>query len=159
MANAATLAKWFGVTARHISRLAETGVLERSARNTYLLDQAVPALFEALGSGGEVGTKLQEAKLRKLDADAAMAEHKLQVERGQYAPIHEFAMAQAAQAAAIRQNVFYNMPQVAWLALSGEKDETRWKTILKEKIRQALQQAADADLNEYLDQPEANEDE
>jgi hypothetical protein len=157
--NAATLAKWFGVTPRHISRLAETGVLERTGRNSYALDQAIPALFEALGSGGEVGTKLQEAKLRKLEADAAMAEHRLQVERGAYAPIDEFKRVQSAQMAAIQQNVFRNMPQAAWLALADVRDETTFKRILRDKVRDALQQSAEADLYDYIDQPEEIEGE
>ncbi|AOK29862.1 MULTISPECIES: terminase small subunit [Burkholderia] len=148
VANAATLAKWFGVTPRHISRLAETGVLDRTGRNTYQLDQAIPTLFEALGSGGEVGTKLQEAKLRKLDADATRAELALAKERGEVAPIEQMERAWTNQCQLIQANM-RRIPQRAVVQLIGETEERRFKEVLLAEIDSALKSAAE--VNPELD--------
>jgi phage terminase Nu1 subunit (DNA packaging protein) len=146
------LAALLKVSTRRIRQLAEAGTIERVGVNQYELGPSFQAVLEeAAGSG----SALVRERTRKVRADADAAEFALAVKRGEYARVELYKQIWAASYAVIRQNVFHNLPQRAWMRLQGEKDEAAWKAVLKDEIRSALQQSAEADISEFL-QPEGD---
>jgi phage terminase Nu1 subunit (DNA packaging protein) len=96
-----------------------------------------------------------ELKRRKLAAETGKAELEFAQARGDVAPIREFERATAGLMAAIRQNVM-QVPGRAVLQLLGEKDETRFKEVLRGELALALETAAEADLS--LEDDEAGDE-
>lgn len=136
----AQLAAIIGVEPRQIRRYAEAGTIERDGRNRYNLADAVQALMaEAAGSG----SALTKARTRKVEAEAVMAELDLAKARGEVALVSEFHAAQSISYALIRTNVL-NVPSRAVLQLLNERDELRFKRVLRAEIVSALNQAKDA---------------
>lgn len=86
-----------------------------------------------------------ELKLRKLAAETAQVELDLAVARKQVAPIHEFERARALENATVRANVM-NVPGRVVSQLIGETSEARFKDVLRAELVQALESAADADI-------------
>lgn len=97
-------------------------------------------------AAGQAPTDMEDAKRRKVAAEAEMAELELARARGLVAPIEEFRRAQEARAAIIRVNVM-NVPQRAVLQLLGETDETIFKKKLRAELTLALETAANAALD------------
>ena len=83
----------------------------------------------------------EELKLRKLRAETELAELELAEAAGIVAPVVDFERALAKQNAVVRQNVM-TVPQRVVLSLIGEKDETRFKKVLSDELRLALERAA-----------------
>lgn len=100
------------------------------------------AQIKATGDGPMDETEL---KLRKLAAEAAQAELDLARDRKQLAPVEEFQRAWAMQSAVIRANIM-NVGDRVVTQLIGETDEARFKEVLKAEHIQALEAAADADI-------------
>lgn len=86
-----------------------------------------------------------ELKLRKLAAETSQAELDLAVARKQVAPIDEFERARALENATVRANVM-NVPGRVVSQLIGETSEARFKEVLQAELVQALESAADADI-------------
>lgn len=133
----ATLAK---VSPRHIRRLG----LPKAGRNAYRLDDAIPALLESL-SGGDAGAELTRERVRKLKAEATMAELQLAKACGEVAPISQFERAEAMRAALTRANML-NVPARVAMQIVGCTDESRIKAVLASEIRLALRQASEIEL-------------
>lgn len=94
-------------------------------------------------------------KLRKLAADAEQAEFDLAVARGKVAPIEEFERARALENATVRANVM-NVTDRVVTQLLGEKDEGRFKEIMRAELITALETAAEADID--LDDEDGDDD-
>jgi phage terminase Nu1 subunit (DNA packaging protein) len=91
-------------------------------------------------------TDVEDARRRKLSAEAAMAELELAKARGDVAPIREFEMAQSRMMAVIRTNIL-NVPSRVVLQLLGETDEKLFKSKLRAELTLALEQSADEDID------------
>ena len=88
----------------------------------------------------------QELKLRKLAAETNKAELDLAEARQRVAPIEEFERARSMENATIRANVM-NVPSRVVSQLIGETDEGRFKELLRTELIQALETAAEADID------------
>lgn len=84
-------------------------------------------------------------KLRKLAAETTQAELELAISLRQVAPIDEFERARALENATIRANVM-NVPSRVISLLIGETNEARFKEVLAAELVQALESAAEADI-------------
>ena len=89
-------------------------------------------------------TNAEDAKLRKLVAEAELVELELAKAKGEIAPVRDFERAQARAMAVIRQNIM-NVPARAVLRLLGETDESTFKATLRAELALALEQSANAD--------------
>ena len=92
-----------------------------------------------------------ELKLRKLAAETSQAELDLAVARKQVAPIEEFERARALENAEVRAGVM-NVPSRVVSQLIGETDEGRFKEVLRAELIQALEAAAETEVE--LDEEE-----
>lgn len=105
-------------------------------------------------AAGTAPTDVEDARRRKLSAEAAMAELELAKARGDVAPVREFEMAQSKMMAIIRTNIL-NVPSRAVFQLLGETDEKVFKAKLRSELSLALEQAASEDLDIDLDAGDA----
>lgn len=92
-----------------------------------------------------------ELKRRKLAAETGKAELEFALARSEVAPVTEFERMQAKAYAVIRQNIL-NVPQRAVLQLLGETDEGVFKAKLRAELVMALEQSADADVEDPADE-------
>lgn len=146
----AQLAALAGVSTRRIRQLAEAGRLTRVGRNRYELGEAFAALVEEM-SGGDKASELTAERVRKLRAEATMAELQLAKERGEVAPLAECEKAWEQFCVILRTNLLLIPTRIAQ-SLIGETDERRLKAVLREEITLALHTAAD--YNPEKDQSE-----
>ncbi|MDN7805425.1 terminase small subunit [Burkholderia gladioli] len=137
----ADLAAMFGMTTRWIRDRVADGTIARVGRNRYPLGDSVQALI-AYQTGGDVGEALNQARLRKLNADASRSELELAEAQRLVAPISEFEFAQSHMCQVIRANM-RNVPRRAELQLLGETNSVVFKAKLLAEIDLALSQAAD----------------
>lgn len=96
-------------------------------------------------------------KLRKLAAETAQAELDLAEARRQVAPIEEFERARALENAEVRAGVM-NVPSRVVSQLIGETDEGRFKEVLRAELIQALEAAAEAEVELEEDDEEVEAD-
>lgn len=141
----AELAALVGLTDRRIRQLAQAGKLKRTGRNRFRLGDAVRVMLDEAAENNE-GSELQKERLRKLRAEATMAELELAKERGEVALVSEFENVQTARATLIRANIM-QVPTRAVLQLLGETSEEVFKSKLKAELALALQSAADAKVD------------
>ncbi|MDN7677858.1 hypothetical protein [Burkholderia cenocepacia] len=134
----ADLAAMFGMTTRWVRDRAGDGTIARIGRNRYALGDSVQALI-AYQTGGDVGEEINKARLRKLNADAARAEHALDVERRKYVLVDDVERAWGHLTMGLQRNLM-NVPGRAVLQLLRETDEATWKQKLKAEIVSALEQ-------------------
>ncbi len=146
----AQLAALAGVSTRRIRQLAEAGRLTRVGRNRYELGEAFAALVEEM-SGGDKASELTAERVRKLRAEATMAELQLAKERGEVAPLAECEKAWEQFCVILRTNLLLIPTRIAH-SIVGETDERRLKAVLREEITLALHTAAD--YNPEKDQSE-----
>jgi phage terminase Nu1 subunit (DNA packaging protein) len=99
-----------------------------------------------LEAAGSAPADEAELRRRKLAAETARAELDLATARQQVAPIEEFERARAMENAAVRANVM-NVPGRVVSQLIGETDEARFKDVLRAELIQALEAAADTDID------------
>jgi phage terminase Nu1 subunit (DNA packaging protein) len=97
-------------------------------------------------AAGSAPTDIEDARRRKLSAEAAMAELELAKARGEVAPIREFEMTQSRMMATIRTNIL-NVPSRVVLQLLGETDEKTFKAKLRAELTLALEQSANDDFD------------
>lgn len=139
------LADLAGCSARYVRKLATDGHIKRVGRNTFVLGTALQGVIGQMNSGGGSNQKLLAERIRKLKADADLAELNLARERGDIAPIQEFERAQGRMYSAIQANIL-NVPSRAVLQLLGCGDEAVFKATLRSELVLALQQSAQADI-------------
>lgn len=149
----ADLAALFDMTTRWVRKCAEDGVIVRIGRNKYRLGDAVPALI-AYQTGGDLGEAINKARLRKITADATLAELELAKACGEVAPVDELKSAMANMCTIIQTNM-RRVPQRAVLQLLGETSEAAFKKKLLAEIDVALTQAAESE--NFTEESLANE--
>lgn len=150
----AELASLVGVSTRRIRQLAEQNVLERAQRGRYELGASIQALIEnAAGNASE----LQRERIRKLRADADLAELELARGRALVAPIAEMERAWENACATIRANML-GVPQRVIIRIVGETNESTIKAALRDEICTALTSAAKGGHHNNLDEDETNDD-
>lgn len=143
------LAALAGCTTRHIRNVAAGA---KAGRNSYAAGPALKLIFESAEGGGALGKKLMSERIRKVAADADMAELAFAKARDEVAPLAEFERAWATRYALILTNIM-NVPARAVLQLLGCCDETEFKTTLRAELGLALKQSAEADFApEMLDE-------
>ncbi|ENM1723554.1 terminase small subunit [Escherichia coli] len=140
MVTDADLAELTGLSSRRIRQLVESGRLMRSGRNRYQLAEVFMALVEEM-SGGDKASELTAERVRKLRAEATLAELELAKQRGEVAPIEEFQSVWTNRFTIIRANML-QLPQRVVTMLIGETDERRFKQVMTEEIKQILTAAA-----------------
>ena len=140
MVTDADLAELTGLSSRRIRQLVESGRLTRAGRNRYQLAEVFMALVEEM-SGGDKASELTAERVRKLRAEATLAELELAKQRGEVAPIDEFQSVWANRFTIIRANML-QLPQRVVTMLIGETDERRFKQVMTEEIKQILTAAA-----------------
>lgn len=150
----ADLAALAGCTPRRIRQLAEAGKLARTGRNRFKLADSVRLLIEEAAENNE-GSELQKEKLRKLRAEASMAELELAKSRDLVAPIAQMEKAWERACATIRANML-QVPQRVVTTIIGETDEARMKAALTAEIKQALNSAAEAEIDLDDEEDEAH---
>jgi hypothetical protein len=152
----ADLAAMFGMTTRWVRDRAADGTITRIGRNRYPLGDSVQALI-AYQTGGDIGEEINKARLRKLNADAARAEHALDVERRKYVLVSDVERAWGHLTMRLQRNLM-NVPGRAVLQLLRETDETAWKRKLRSEIVSALEQNASDIFNitteNFYDEPD-----
>lgn len=141
----ADLAALFSMTPRWVRQRAEEGVITRLGRNKYALGDALQSLI-AYQTGGDIGEEINKARLRKINADATMAELELAKARGEVAMIREFEGAWSARFGLIRVNM-RGIPQRVVTSLVGETDERRIKAVLLAEIDMTLHAAAETKID------------
>ncbi|MGE4337388.1 MAG: hypothetical protein AB7E55_15600 [Pigmentiphaga sp.] len=140
----AQLAALAGVTPRRIRQLAEAGTLTRVARNRFVLGDAFAALVEEM-AGGDKASELTAERVRKLRADASLAELELAKAKGEVSTIEDFEAVWNQACGIIRANML-QVPRRVVSSLIGETDEARFKQVLTDEITLALETAAEADF-------------
>lgn len=135
------LAALAGITPRRIRQLVESGRLARVGRNRYALGDAFAALVEEM-AGGDKASELTAERVRKLRAEATLAELELAKQREEVAPLSECEKAWEQFCVILRTNML-NIPTRIAGSIIGETDERRLKAVLREEITLALQTAAD----------------
>jgi len=95
---------------------------------------------------GDSVSEADEARRRKLSAEAMLTELELAKATGRVALIDEFEKAQTRVMAIIRANLL-NVPARATLQLLGVTDETLFKSVLRAEISHAIDQAIAEDLD------------
>ena len=140
MVTDADLSELTGLSSRRIRQLVESGRLTRAGRNRYQLAEVFMALVEEM-SGGDKASELTAERVRKLRAEATLAELELAKQRGEVAPIEEFQSVWANRFTIIRANML-QLPQRVVTMLIGETDERRFKQVMTEEIKQILTAAA-----------------
>lgn len=148
------LAELVGITARRIRQLATEGKLKRQGRNKYPLGDSIRVLLAEQAENTD-GSELQKERLLKLRAERQLAELELAKHLGEVALISEFQQAQTARAAIIQTNVM-RVATRGVLRLLGETCETRWKSVMREELSNALRSAAEADLDLPTDDEESH---
>ncbi|EDW0215253.1 TPA: terminase small subunit [Escherichia coli] len=140
MVTDADLSELTGLSSRRIRQLVESGRLTRAGRNRYQLAEVFMALVEEM-SGGDKASELTAERVRKLRAEATLAELELAKQRGEVAPIEEFQSVWANRFTIIRANML-QLPQRVVTMLIGETSERRFKQVMTEEIKQILTAAA-----------------
>lgn len=146
----AELAALSGFTSRHIRTIAAAAKI---GRNSYAAGPALKLIFEHMEGGGGLGKRLMAERIRKVAADATLAELELSLRRGDVALISEFQRAQEKRNA-MTQARLMQVPGRAVLQIVGDCDESRIKAVLRTEIVQALTLAAEDEI-----QPEDIENE
>lgn len=164
-ANREELAETFGVSLNTVSSWIRNGcpfdqrgrqgrpwVFNTKDVSEWLRDQA------RLEATGTEQLDEYELKLRKLSAETEQAELDLAAARKLVAPIDEFERARALENATVRANVM-NVPSRVVSQLIGETNEGRFKEVLSTELIQALESAAEADIELEEEDEEAVADE
>ncbi|HCO2884537.1 TPA: type IV toxin-antitoxin system AbiEi family antitoxin domain-containing protein, partial [Escherichia coli] len=128
MVTDADLSELTGLSSRRIRQLVESGRLTRAGRNRYQLAEVFMALVEEM-SGGDKASELTAERVRKLRAEATLAELELAKQRGEVAPIEEFQSVWANRFTIIRANML-QLPQRVVTMLIGETSERRFKQVM-----------------------------
>lgn len=143
------LAKILMIGVRRVQQLAKEGIIPKTEKGRYALIPAVQGyirfLQERSMSANSVPEDYRTEKARLTKAQAEIAEIELAQKRGELAPVADFEKATEAIMRTIRTNMM-NIPQRAVTRLLGETDETTFKDVLQDEIRQALETTAGSEL-------------
>jgi phage terminase Nu1 subunit (DNA packaging protein) len=162
--NRAQTAAHMGVDLTTLDRYVREGcpVLARGSRGReWAFD--LPAVVRWYGEHevskamGEQDPDILDIKLRQEKAKMLLAELELAKARGEVAPVREFELAQSRAMAAIQTRVM-QVPQRVVMQLIGETDETKFKKLLSEELRAALEAASETDLRLDDDDEEDEDD-
>lgn len=141
----ADLAALADLSPRRIRQLATDGKLTRVGRNRFKLGDALRVLLAEAAENNEV-SELKKERLRKLTAEATMAELELARQTGQVALIDEFRRVWEGRFAIIRTNML-SLPSRVVPRVIGETDERLVKAVLTEEIKTVLHNAAEAEID------------
>lgn len=154
------LAKILGVSTRSIREWANNGCpIEKRGRKgdgvghqfktsdviNWLKDRAAS---EAVGNNPDAQSA-EDAKRRKLVADATLAELELAKAKGLIAPLDQIERVMANAFAEVKVNM-RNIPHRVVMQLLGETDEVRFKEVLTSEIDQALTALAELELTDEV---------
>lgn len=141
--NKTETADFFGVAIGTVDLWVRRGLsYEREGTNVYFNSSQVTQWLEAqaseraAGAAGPAGT-LDEARVRKTNADAALAELQLQRERGEVVPIADVAKTFGEQCAAVRAKLL-SIPTKLAPRVAIEADEGTCRELLAREITEAL---------------------
>lgn len=140
------LADLAGCSARYVRKLATDGYIQRVGRNTFVLGTALQGVIAQMNSGGGSNQKLLSERIRKLKADADLAELALAKAKGEVAPIAEFERMQTQRYRLIQVNML-NVPGRVSMKIVGSTDDAHIKAVLRDEIISALKQAAYAEID------------
>lgn len=99
---------------------------------TYSLEDALPALI-----AGE-STELEEAKLRKLQAEADLKELELSVERGEYLPVAEVESQRVKECQWLVNRLLAQLPREAAGQLYRAESQAQVAEVLKHELGRVL---------------------
>lgn len=154
----ADLAALVGCSARYVRKLATEGKIHRVAPNTFVLGDALQAIIEQMNAGGGSAKQLMAERVRKLAADATLSELALAKAKGEVALVGEIERGWNGKMALIRARMG-QIPQRAVVQIVAERDETKIKAVLSAEIHQALNDAADEEIDEaYLTEEDDADD-
>ena len=143
------LAKLLDLTPQRVCQLVNEGVLPKASRGSYEMRACVNAYINFLreknmtASGSQHDYRTEKARLTKAQAD--LAELELAKSNGEVASVEEFEKATSAVMTMVKINML-NVPQRIVTRLLGETDETKFKDVLQDEIRQALETIAGSEL-------------
>jgi phage terminase Nu1 subunit (DNA packaging protein) len=135
----AELAGKLGISGARVRQLREDGVFARQENNKLSLAQCSAAYAEyktRKSKGKEKAGDLEETKLRKLQAEASILEHKLAVQRGEFVS-HESMMADGQKLGLAIRAMFQRVPSDLTPRLAGRK-ASEVSVILREYMRAKL---------------------
>ena len=135
----AELAGKLGISGARVRQLREDGVFARQENNKLSLAQCSAAYAEyktRKSKGKEKAGDLEETKLRKLQAEASILEHKLAVQRGEYVS-HESMMADGQKLGLAIRAMFQRVPSDLTPRLAGRK-ASEVSVILRDYMRAKL---------------------
>lgn len=151
--NRAETAAHMGVSVTTLDRYVREGcpVVQRGSRGVeWAFD--LPDVVRWYGNkraaetASDAPTDIEAVELRTAQAEMSIKELALAKARGEVASIREFELVQSKAMASIQARVM-NVPQRVVMQLLGETDETKFKDVLANELREALESAADDDIS------------
>ncbi len=136
----ATLASLFNMTAAGIGNLAKNGIIIKTGKNTYHLARSIRGYIEHLqksrSSDPKKREEMDESRLRKLQTEADLLQHKLSVQRGEFVS-HESMMADGQKLGLAIRAMFQRVPSDLTPRLAGRK-ASEVSVILRDYMRAKL---------------------
>lgn len=147
------------ISERRVQQLVDEGVITKVGHGRYDLESSVQGYVRYLQAGASndqdiVDFQRENALLTK--ARREQAELDLAIARGEVAPVADMERTWARAFAELRTNIC-NVPGRVVRQLLGEKDERRFKAVLRAELVQALEATAQADPDEDDGEGDADE--
>jgi len=134
------LASALGVTSRRINQLVVDGIVTRPGKAGFDPETAVQQ-YLAFVDRRVASIPLKDARERKLSADAALSELKLEVERGRFVAVDDVKKAAFVTAHRVLDSIL-NIPDRVAPILAAEMDAGKVHAVLMYELRQALEHLA-----------------
>jgi hypothetical protein len=140
----AEAARRYGVHRSIINRLVSSGALESDARGRPYLDACARRWGDRERPTDDADNRdaFDRARARKMNAEASLAELKLEEERGNLVRMDEIVRVNTAAFASIRQAVMI-IPDRICMTVAAESDPDECRRIMDRAVRKALTGAAD----------------
>lgn len=150
--NKTEAAELFGVTAKTVDNWMRKGLKGETQGREVLLNTAAIAQFleddiKARFSATPAAETIDQARIRKITADAALAELQLERERGEVVNIEEVARAIGDEYAATRAKLL-SIPTKLAPRIAIESDENACRELLAREITEALNELVGAGFGE-----------
>lgn len=150
--SAEKMADLLGVSARTIQTLATSKFVHRNSHGQYHVGRTMKALYEASKTNSRISVSkdapdYQEAKARREQALASLAEMEVAEKRGDLIPADEAASAWSMVLGTLRSTLVNGLPQRIVSALIGVTNEGQQKQIIRSQIVEAMKQANAEVLN------------